>query len=227
MKARALALLLLLGATEASAAEWYRLSMSGDEDSVTFIDESSLSVSPQGTRRAWMYIINKDKSSTKYLESVKCKARESGTISSITYAKGGKVTNSYNVKVPEYTPVIPETVGETMLNAICSPSIKQFAIKRGGYYAPLPMEAAEIELSPDAPAAEAAEPAEESEAHVYSDQPTSQYDDILRMPSHCVAKCADGYMWAIANRPLLRQSCSTLPTTTEGSGCLLWMEQNR
>lgn len=227
MNMRALALLLLFGVAEANAAEWYRLSRSGAQDSVTFIDESSLSVSPQGTRRAWMYIINKDKSSTKYLESVKCKARESGTLSSITYTGDGKVTNSYNVKIPEYTPVIPETVGETMLNAICSPSIKQFAIKRGGYYAPLPTEAAEIELNPDAPAAEAAEAAEVSESHVYSDQPTSQYDDIQRLPSHCIAKCADGYRWAITNRPLLKQSCSLLPTTTEGSGCLLWMEHNR
>lgn len=227
MNMRALALLLILGAAEANAAEWYRLSKSSDGESLTFIDSSSLSTTPQGLRRAWLYSINKDKSSNKYLESVKCKARERGILSYINYTADGKVENNYNVKAATYSPAVPETIGEATLDAICSPSIKQFAIKRGGYYAPLPMEAAEIELSPDAPAAEAAEPAEESEAHVYSDQPTSQYDDILRLPSHCVAKCADGYMWAIANRPLLRKSCSTLPTTTEGSGCLLWMEQNR
>lgn len=233
---RAFSFLLLIAATEVNAAEWYRLTRAANEGAITYIDATSISITQHGTRRAWLVAINKDKSAIKYFKTVKCKAREVATLSSVKYTTGGEVENSFDNKSPEYSPIVPETIGEIILEVICSPSIKQYAIKRGGYYTASPAVSAEIEFNPpappadEAPSAEAYSPADEApsaEAYSPADEVASPYGDILGQPSNCLGRCATGYAWAIQSKPVQKKSCYSLPDTRDAVGCIMWMERNR
>lgn len=227
MNTRAFAFLLLIAATEVNAAEWYRLSMSANGDQIIYIDASSLTISPQGTRQAWLNSIKKDKSSVKYLESVKCKTRESASISGVAYTSNGDSEGRFHDKTPEYSPVIPDSQGEGVLEAICSQSIRQYALKRGGYQSVSPTISAASEFNNPAPSADEAPEVELPPAWDDAGNILQEAEPAVIAPVGCYGQCERGYKWAADNKPSSKYGCYTVPESSMGTGCIKWLEERQ
>lgn len=122
-------------ASLAQASDWQIIS--GSEKLNVFVDKSSIARSGKYKKAWFMYSNSTDQTglvytsykvyrSNKALEYFDCEERTTGQIQSTFYAAefgAGDALGSMILKLPQvmFSEVVPDTIGETMLNYICSP----------------------------------------------------------------------------------------------------------
>jgi len=124
-----IALILATVATAASAAEWEFVTISA-KDSAYFIDRSSVRTASDvygSYKMAWFKTDDSQNKSVKYRSSMllyraKCNAYELGLAQWIDYDANGVVLDSNTSNYVKYQVVAPETVGYSILSAICWPA---------------------------------------------------------------------------------------------------------
>lgn len=122
--ALAVVLLVSLGS---SAAEhlWEALPGKSDDGEVIYVDRSSVKHEVQKDSHAASSWFKARKPKSKYdswraLWMFDCLSRSIGILSRIKYSSRGNIVAHYNASgPPDLTPVVPESVGEAMLDSVC------------------------------------------------------------------------------------------------------------
>lgn len=136
MKTRLLTIVLATLASTAGAADWQFLVTSASDNGVVEIDVSSVARVDTQTRKAWFrQSLGKPKrlagetetySETKSLVHFRCAERTSGSAQMIYYSEAGAVVRFTSIPKDSisFDDVIPDSIGEAMLNAVCNPTRK-------------------------------------------------------------------------------------------------------
>lgn len=125
MKLRFLMFLALMVPAVSSASDWYYFTETQFGD-MHYIDVSSITTQANGTKRAWFSSVEINEGSSKRLWSFRCGTRESDVISLNDYDKDGRVSKTEDYPHRNYSPVVPDSIGETMLEIVCSKTPKTY-----------------------------------------------------------------------------------------------------
>ena len=131
---RSFLILLVFGSAAAMAADW-EVVTSGSTGSIISLDKNSIARTGSGRRKAWFkstytkpQVLSDEK--TKYFETLEldsfdCSEHTMGMVQVIYRDAAGKVVYTYEnpLTSPRHSDVAPETVGEAMLDAVCSATL--------------------------------------------------------------------------------------------------------
>lgn len=123
MKKRFMVLLALMTPAASVASDWYFISET-KFGGMHYIDASSITTQANGTKRAWFSDVDTNGNYSKTLFSFICTTRELDLIRYIDYDNKGQVLKTGGAQKRDYSPVTPDTVGETMFEIACSKSPK-------------------------------------------------------------------------------------------------------
>lgn len=215
-----LALAFLLVSSQSIASEWHYITSSSDGEMV-YMDFSSITSPSPSKRRAWTLYVGKE-DTTKTFVAYDCPNRESATISSIKYNAEGGVLDGSNFPKPQYSPVVPDSIGEMAFLAVCD--LKQRArMKAANRRTFDPKLDAELRRNPPSP--EPAPPAEEEEETTETQEVEAEAPPSLASSpfSYCKGRCAEGYTWASMNSISVRSACKD-KSSEFVRGCYYWVE---
>lgn len=208
MKGLLAAIAILILSSQSIASEWHFISKSGD--SMIYMDFSSITSPSPSKKRAWVLYVAENNETTKDFEAYDCANRESATISSVKYNAKGEPIQNFTDPKPHFTPIVPDSVGETAFLVVCDLKVRAKAAKRNSR-ALDPQFDAQIRWAPPAPA----EPLETPEA-----------EDPDGRPLGCTGKCAGGYYWASLKNTIFQSDCQSQSNENEFlRGCYYRVEQ--
>lgn len=217
-----LALAFILVSSQSMAAEWRYITSSSDGD-MMYMDFSSITSPTTSKKRAWTLLVSKDNETTKQFNVYDCPNRETASISSVKYNQNGGVIDSFTFPKPEYSPIVPDSIGETAFLAACD--LKQRArMKAASRRTFDPKLDAQLRRNPPGAAdntnLEASEDTSETkvdEAPIIEPQPESPFD-------YCKGRCASGWHWAKQYKVFSLTVCDDLGRGAEFAlGCYYWV----
>jgi hypothetical protein len=123
-----IALLCLAAARVANAQTANRWLILDRGDPVVELDTTTTAKSPEGFPRVWLRITyntvhgaaDKKFIMMKWRVDFNCAKRRDNITEAIQYAENGDIVSSLTQPYPLWTEVVPETLGETVLNGFCT-----------------------------------------------------------------------------------------------------------
>ncbi|HET8731252.1 MAG TPA: surface-adhesin E family protein [Moraxellaceae bacterium] len=197
--------------SRALASEWYLISKATDGTYV-YLDISTLRAA-KNHKKIWGMFVKNDSTYRKVLTGFRCAERESANFYSAAYDESEKLVSTTPADLPQFEPVIPDSIGETILEIVCSSSPKARILKERGIRVRDPREhwAAARGKIPilneddsisyvDGQSSSIANSDDEGEA-----TPEESPEQIP--PPGCVDDCAYGYKWAFDSRISSASGC--------------------
>lgn len=221
----------LLLCSQANASNWYYIAKGIGHD-YFYIDASSVTTAGATKKKAWTLVVDKQSLTHMTLMGFDCANNETANLSQVSSNAQGEVLSSLTAKKPEYTPVVPDSVGETMFSILCHPKWMSF-LRQVGTQTESPIEDAKLRRDPPPKPEPLPRPnasLQPPSAIKLTPTPAPSYEpppiiegDFESPYEYCKGNCAAGYQWARETSVNVKSACEGLGIEF-ARGCYYWIE---